>query len=669
MALAVYDRVRETTAVVGTNDAVLLGAVTGFQSFAVVGTTNTCYYTIADQSGNWEVGLGTYNSVGPTMERTTVLSSSAGGAKVSFPAGTKDIFLTYPAEVAVLSSNNPSTAGYVLTSNGAGVAPSWQINAGGDVYGPASATDNAIARFDSTTGKLIQNSTVTVSDAGDLSGATFNLASNTLAATSAQLAAAVTDETGSGALVFATSPTLVTPNLGTPSAATLTNATGLPVSTGISGLGAGVATFLATPSSANLASAVTNETGSGSLVFNTGPTFIDTTFDGTALETFVSWDSSSDSYRIYAGGATQTHRGMKRCLLLDNGTVNYYLDPADSTRKADGSVAVLTGADGMVMVEIPKFYMKKTKVSNLNTWYISAVARDGYTVHPAFVKNGVEVNYRYYSAYDACYWDATDSTYKSGLNLDDLTASLDLAADKLASVSGVYPIVGVTRAECRTLAANRGAGWRQGDAYLWNAILMLYLTEYGNFNSQLLLGAGNTNGSYVASSSNQNNSPHTIAGASNALGNNSTNAVSGAGVSAKPGTSFMSYRGIENFFGNCWNLVDGWNMLSYQSWMSNNNTQFADDTSTNYTSVGATVPTTTGQYVTNLQDLNGIYLPSSVGGSSTTYITDIFYIGSGNRVVLVGGDASNGANAGAFVVYANSSSARSDRDVGARLAF
>ena len=69
-----------------------------------------------------------------------------------------------------------------------------------------------------------------------------------------------------------TSPTLTTPALGTPSSATLTNATGLPISTGVSGLGTGVATFLATPTSANLLAAVTNETGSGSLVFGTGPT-------------------------------------------------------------------------------------------------------------------------------------------------------------------------------------------------------------------------------------------------------------------------------------------------------------------------------------------------------------------------------------------------------------
>lgn len=87
--------------------------------------------------------------------------------------------------------------------------------------------------------------------------------------TSAQLAAAITDETGTGAAVFGTGPTI-----------TLANGTGLPISTGVSGLGTGVATFLATPSSANLASAVTDETGSGALVFGTSPTLTTPTISG-----------------------------------------------------------------------------------------------------------------------------------------------------------------------------------------------------------------------------------------------------------------------------------------------------------------------------------------------------------------------------------------------------
>jgi len=80
--------------------------------------------------------------------------------------------------------------------------------------------------------------------------------------------------TGSGSNVLSNSPTLVTPALGTPSAAVLTNATGLPISTGVSGLGTGIATFLATPSSANLAAAVTDETGTGDLVFTNSPTLV-----------------------------------------------------------------------------------------------------------------------------------------------------------------------------------------------------------------------------------------------------------------------------------------------------------------------------------------------------------------------------------------------------------
>ena len=84
----------------------------------------------------------------------------------------------------------------------------------------------------------------------------------------------VTTSTGTVNVVLSNSPTLVTPDLGTPSAVVLTNATGLPISTGVSGLGTGVATFLATPSSANLATAVTDETGTGALVFATSPTLV-----------------------------------------------------------------------------------------------------------------------------------------------------------------------------------------------------------------------------------------------------------------------------------------------------------------------------------------------------------------------------------------------------------
>jgi len=87
------------------------------------------------------------------------------------------------------------------------------------------------------------------------------------------------------ALLF-TNATLVTPTLGTPASGTLTNCTGLPIATGVANLGAGVATFLATPSSANLAAAVTDETGSGALVFGTSPTLVTPTL-GVAVATSI----------------------------------------------------------------------------------------------------------------------------------------------------------------------------------------------------------------------------------------------------------------------------------------------------------------------------------------------------------------------------------------------
>ena len=103
MALVLADRVKESTTTTGTGAISLAGAAVGFQTFSTaVGNTNTCYYTIADQSGaDWEVGIGTYTSAGNTLSRDTIISSSNTGSLVTFSAGTKDVFVTYPAGKAV----------------------------------------------------------------------------------------------------------------------------------------------------------------------------------------------------------------------------------------------------------------------------------------------------------------------------------------------------------------------------------------------------------------------------------------------------------------------------------------------------------------------------------------------------------------------------------------
>lgn len=130
MALVLADRVQETTTTTGTGTVTLAGAVAGFQSFSVVGNGNTTYYTIVDSStGDWEVGLGTYTSSGTTLSRTTVLSSSNSGSLVNFAAGTKTVFVTYPA------------------------------SSFGDVVGPSSATADSIAVFSGATGKVLRDGT------------------------------------------------------------------------------------------------------------------------------------------------------------------------------------------------------------------------------------------------------------------------------------------------------------------------------------------------------------------------------------------------------------------------------------------------------------------------------------------------------------------------------
>jgi hypothetical protein len=116
MALALYDRVQQTGTANTTVSFTLSGSVTGYQSFSVVGNGNTTYYGATDTSGNWEVGIGTYSTTGPTLTRTTILSSSNSGSAVTF-SGTVTVFVTYPSgkSVNLDGSGNVSALGTVAS--------------------------------------------------------------------------------------------------------------------------------------------------------------------------------------------------------------------------------------------------------------------------------------------------------------------------------------------------------------------------------------------------------------------------------------------------------------------------------------------------------------------------------------------------------------------------
>jgi hypothetical protein len=169
MALVVYDRVQETTTTSGTGTVTLLGAVSGFQSFAVVGNGNTTYYTITD-GAQWEVGIGTYSTSGTTLARTTVLSNSNGNTTpITLSGGLAQVFVTYTAEKSVNldASDNVTPLGTIASGT-------WQGTTVGVSYGGTGVTASSgassvvlrDANQNTSLNNIFRNITSTVSAAG-----------------------------------------------------------------------------------------------------------------------------------------------------------------------------------------------------------------------------------------------------------------------------------------------------------------------------------------------------------------------------------------------------------------------------------------------------------------------------------------------------------------------
>lgn len=352
----------------------------------------------------------------------------------------------------------------------------------------------------------------------------------------------------------------------------------------------------------------------------------------------VNWNPTTDTYErtgIAAGVALSTSYAgviqtkMKRCVLNTDGTVKYYLSATNSTKKADGSVAIIDGTDGNVMVEIPKFWYKYENVGGVHKWSISDVAQTGYEVHPAFIRGGVEKSFRYYCAYQ-------------GYTL----------STKLISGSGRVPTARKTRATFRTEAAANGTGWSQIDWNLLIAVQLLYLVEYANFNTQAMLGQGITSGGVYTA----------LTGSSNSLGNASS-------PSTNTSTQFMSYRGIENWYGQIYQFIDGVNVNAYVYYVNNNPATFADNVFTgDYINTGITSVTANG-YVKNLvASGKGFVASDTSGGSDSMFVPDYFNINTGAMIMILGGHAGFGEYAGGFYLGAFAASYSGVR-IGSGLSF
>ncbi len=364
----------------------IVGGIAGAPTRLAVGPIG--YVLTVGSAGiiDWEVSSGGFSN--PMTTSQDLIVGGASGAPGRLGVGSHGQVLTVGSS-GIIDWETPAATGVttvsVVSANGFA----------GSVANPT--TTPAITITTTITGVLKGNGTaISAASAGTdyvapgsittsgLTMATAKMLGRATAGTGAIQEIAVT---GSGSAVLATSPALVTPDLGTPTAGVLSSCTGLPISTGVSGLGSGIATFLTTPSSANLASAVTDETGTGKLVFGTAPTFASTMTVGTAGGTtgainFVGTTSGTVTLSVADAAGTNTFKlpataGSNTNVLATDGSGNLFWQAGSGAGTVNSGTAT----------NVAYYAATGAAVSGSATITISATGRVG--IAPTLVTSGV----------------------------------------------------------------------------------------------------------------------------------------------------------------------------------------------------------------------------------------------------------------------------------------
>lgn len=292
-----------------------------------------------------------------------------------------------------------------------------------------------------------------------------------------------------------------------------------------------------------------------------------------------------------------------------------------------------TLSSGDVMVKIPKFWFRRFREGNIEHIQIAPKPTDGFTLHPAFNHAGVEKDCIYVGAYK------TSSNNKS--------------------VSGASPQVSQTRATMRANAKAKGDGWGLIDIAAVSAIQMLILVEYANNDVQSKMGRGYCDG----------NSEKTNVGTCDSVPN-----LTGrpAGTDGKVD---VVWRGIEGFWGNAWEYVDGVNWNDGKYFVCNDPSKYADDTAANYEQLSFTGALNwSSSYITEEGIDTGnnghVMLPSAAGsGSESTYQCDGCFSNTGWRVLMHGGEFLRDSLAGLFCDAVNADSSNDGTAICSRLQY